>query len=168
MFEAIGSWLVQLFYGWRIEAIHWLSIYGVFVLVCCIIALVGCIVAAIMFGLHLLWRSLPGRWPISILGILGLMVWGALGNPNRQLPAGFGRISPAPWERVDAFYYPDKNNLSISLENHDVGGLAQCRTWVNSVARKQKDPQLERGDYHCRVGHLDAQGSLNSYRLTVR
>jgi hypothetical protein len=57
MFEAIGSWLVQLFYGWRIEAIHWLPIYGVFVLVCCIIALIGCIVAAIMFGLHLLWRS---------------------------------------------------------------------------------------------------------------
>ena len=85
MFEAIGSWLVQLFYGWRIEAIHWLSIYGVFVLVCCIIALVGCIVAAIMFGLHLLWRSLPGRWPILILGILGLMVWGALGNPTQTI-----------------------------------------------------------------------------------
>ena len=31
MFEAIGSWLVQLFYGWRIEAIHWLSIYGTFI-----------------------------------------------------------------------------------------------------------------------------------------
>jgi hypothetical protein len=68
---------------------------------------------------------------------------------------------------VDAFYYPDKSNLRVSLETHDVGGLAQCRTWANSAAAKQNDPRLERGDYHCGVGYLYAQGSLNS-RLTVR
>jgi hypothetical protein len=68
---------------------------------------------------------------------------------------------------VDAFYYPDKSNLSISLETM-TWVAAQCRTWVNSVARKQKIRRLERGDYHCRVGHLDAQGSPDSYRFTVR
>jgi hypothetical protein len=161
MFEAIGSWLVQLFHGWRIEAIHWLSIYGVFVLVCCIIA-------AIVFGLHLLWRSLPGRWPISILGILGLMVWGALGNPTETITGWIWPHSPAPWERVDAFYYPDKASLTVAIANHDVGGLAQCRTWATSAAATQNDPQLERGDYECGVGYLTSQGSLNRYRLTVR
>ena len=76
--------------------------------------------------------------------------------------------SPAPWEAVDAFYYPDKNNLTISTDNFDVGGLAQCRIWASSAAAKRNDPQLERGDYECRVGYLTSQGSLKGYRLTVR
>jgi hypothetical protein len=69
---------------------------------------------------------------------------------------------------VDVFYYPDKSNLAVSLDNHDVGGLAQCRTWASSAAAKQNDPQLERSDYECGVGYLTWQGSLNRYRLIVR
>jgi hypothetical protein len=161
MFRSIWTWLVQLVHDWTNESLSWLAIYGSFIAACLIIVVIA-------LGLHLVWRILPGRWPISILGILGLIVWGALGNPTQTIAGWIWPHSLAPWESVDAFYYPDKSNLSVSLENHDVGGLAQCRTWVYSVARKQKDPQLERGDYHCRVGQLDAQGSLNSYRFTVR
>ena len=120
MFEAIGAWLVQLVYGWRIEAIHWLSIYGAFVLVCCIIALVGCIIAAIVFGLHLVWRSLPGRWPILILGILGLIVWGALGNPTQIIAGWIWPRSPARWEGVDA-QSPLTIKRRVALSNVESG-----------------------------------------------
>jgi hypothetical protein len=161
MFEAIGSWLVQLFYGWRIEAIHWLSIYGTFIAAFLIIVV-------IVLGLHLFWRILPGRWPLLILGVPGLIVWGVLGNPTQTIAGWIWPHSPAPWERVDAFYYPDKSNLAVSLDNHDVDGLAQCRMWASSTAVTQNDPQMERGDYECGVGYLDSQGSLNSYRLTIR
>jgi hypothetical protein len=161
MFEALGSWLVQLFYGWRIGTIHWLSIYGTFIAVILILA-------AIVLGLHSLWRILPGRWPVLILGITGLIVWGILGNPTQTIAGWLWPHSPAPWEGVDAYYYPDKSNQTVSINSRDVGSLARCRTWAKSAAAKQNDPQLERGDYHCGVGYPVSQDSLNSYRLTVR
>jgi hypothetical protein len=71
MFESIKTWLVQLAYDWLTEAIQWCLVYGTFILVCFIIAV-------FVLGLHLVWRSLPGHWFISILGILGLIVRGAL------------------------------------------------------------------------------------------
>ena len=125
------------------------------------------IIAVVLLGLHWLWRNLPGHWPISILGILGFMVWAALGSPRQTVTGWIWPRSPAPWEAVDAFYYPDKNNPTISIGNPDVGGLAQCRTWASSAAAKQNDPQLDRGDYERGVGYLTSQGSLNRYRLTV-
>jgi hypothetical protein len=75
---------------------------------------------------------------------------------------------PAPRERLDAFYYPDKGSLTVPLNNHDVRGLAQCRTWVRSPAATQNDRGLERDDYECGVGYLHSQGPLNIYRLTIR
>jgi hypothetical protein len=150
-----------LVHDWTNEFLTWLAIYGNFIATCLIIVVIA-------LGLHSLWRILPGRWPVLILGIPGLIVWGILGNPTQTIAGWSWPHSPAPWEAVDAFYYPDKNNPTISSGNPDVGGLAQCRTWANSLARKQEDPQLKWGDYHCGVGYLDAQGSLTSYRLTVR
>ena len=160
MFESIKIWLVQLAYDWLTEAIQWWLVYGTFILVCFIIAV-------IVLGLHLLWRSLPGHWPISILGILGLIVWGALGNPIQAIAGWVWPHSPAPWERVDAIYYPDKENPLVSVDNQDVGGLTQCRAWVSSAAAEQNDPGLQRGEYQCGVGYRYSQG-LNNYRLTVR
>ena len=151
----------ELAHKWANEATQWLLTYGGVVLACVTIAVV-------LLGLHWLWRNLPGHWPISILGILGFMVWAALGSPRQTVTGWIWPRSPAPWEAVDAFYYPDKNNPAISIGNPDVGSLARCRTWAKSAAAKQDDPQLERGEYHSGVGYLDAQRSPNSYRLTVR
>jgi hypothetical protein len=151
----------ELAYRWANEATQWLLAYGGVVLACLTIAVV-------LLGLHWLWRNLPGHWPISILGILGFMVWTVLGSPIQTVTGWIWPHSPAPWEAVDAFYYPNKSNLAVSLENHDVGGLAQGRTRASSAAAKQDDPQLERGDYECGVGYLTSQRSLNRYRLTVR
>ncbi len=161
MFRSIWAWVVQLVQDWPSEFLSWLSIYGSFIAGCLIIVVIA-------LGLHLVWRILPARWPLLVLGIAGLIVWGVLGSPVETTTGWISPHSPAPWESVDAFYYPDKSNLNISLENHDVGGLVQCRAWANSAAAKENDPQLQRGDYHCGVRYPDAQGSLNTYRLTVR
>jgi hypothetical protein len=148
-------------HDWTNEFLSWLAIYGSFIAACLIIVVIA-------LGLHLVWRILPARWPLLILGLAGLIVWGGLGNPAETIAGWISPHSPAPWESVDAFYYPDKSNLGVSLENHDVGGLAQCRIWVSSAAVKQNDPQLELGDYECGVGYLHSQSSLKSFRLTVR
>jgi hypothetical protein len=97
MFRSIWTWVVQLVQDWPNEFLSWLSIYGSFIAACLTIVVTG-------LGVHLVWRSLPGRWPISILGILGLIVWGALGNPTQTITGWIWPHSPAPWERVDAFY----------------------------------------------------------------
>ena len=161
MFRSIGTWLVQLVHDWTNEFLSWLTIYGSFIAAFLIIVVIA-------LGLHLVWRILPARWPLLVLGVAGLIVWGVLGNPAETIAGWISPHSPAPWEKVDVFYYPDKSNLAVSLDNHDVGGLAQCRTWASSAAAKQNDPQLERGDYECGVGYLTSQSSLNRYRLTVR
>src|SRR4051812_17219954 len=109
---------------WANEATGWLLTYGGEVLACLIIAIV-------LLSLHWLWRKLPGRWSILILGILGLMVWGALGSLRETITGWLWPYTPAPWEDVDAFYYPDKSNQTVFIGNHGVGGLAQCRLWVN-------------------------------------
>ena len=161
MFRSIWTWLVQLVHDGTDGFLSSLAIYGSFIAACLIIV-------AIALGLHLVWRILPARWPLLVLGVAGLIVWGGLGNPGETIAGWISPHSPAPWESVDAFYYPDKNNPTISIGNPDVGGLAQCRTWASSAAAKQNDPQLARGDYECGVGYLTSQGSLNRYRLIVR
>jgi hypothetical protein len=45
---------------------------------------------------------------INTFGILGLIVWGALGNPTQTIAGWLWPHSPAPWEGVDAYYYPTR------------------------------------------------------------
>ena len=71
----------ELAHRWANEATQWLLTYGGVVLACLTIAVV-------LLGLHWLWRNLPGHWPISILGILGFMVWAVLGS-LRQTVTGW-------------------------------------------------------------------------------
>jgi hypothetical protein len=76
--------------------------------------------------------------------------------------------SPAPWENVDAVFYPDKDNLALDRQARDVGSLNACRTWVRSMAAAMGDPGMERSDYECGVGRQGTVGDLGVYRLTVR
>jgi hypothetical protein len=84
----------ELAHKWANEATQWLLAYGGVVLACLIIAVV-------LLGLHWLWRNLPGHWLISILGILGFMVWAVLGSPRQTVTGWIWPHSPAPWEAVD-------------------------------------------------------------------
>ncbi len=74
----------------------------------------------------------------------------------------------APWESVDAYYYPDRNNLSIDSRAYDLKTIDECRDWVSMTAEKYNDANLDRGDYECGVGFIESFGSGRVYRITTR
>ncbi len=72
-------------------------------------------------------------------------------------------------EQVDAFYYPDKNDLTKHQRFLNVGSLENCRVIVRETAAKNGDPSLERGDYECGIGPTgDSVGDVAVYRETKR
>ncbi|WEZ82183.1 hypothetical protein P6U16_13455 [Rhizobium sp. 32-5/1] len=91
-------------------------------------------------------------------------------SPGKTIANLFWENDAAPWETVDAFYYPNRNDLTISQNSMDVAGVAGCREIVRYMAVVNNDPQLLRGDYECGVGRLENPGyaGINVYRLTIR
>ena len=90
------------------------------------------------------------------------------GTPVTDLHNLLWPNGPAPWERVDAFYYPSRANLSVHRAAYDVKTLDRCRSWVAAQARTHDDPRLTRGDYECGIGKIKDLGSVTVYRITVR
>jgi hypothetical protein len=105
--------------------------------------------------------------PVAI-GLLLAILWCIFGSPGETVANWFWPNEPAPWEDVDAVYYPDRNNLYSDIKQPHVGSLARCREWVHAQAAFTGDPDLERGDYECGVGFLRSLGDLSVYRLTLR
>ncbi|WVX49023.1 hypothetical protein ROLI_021080 [Roseobacter fucihabitans] len=70
--------------------------------------------------------------------------------------------------QVDAFYYPDKNDLTVHEEFLDVGSVEQCRVIVQRAAAENGDPNLTRGDYECGVDPTGSFGDMKVYKETVR
>lgn len=106
------------------------------------------------------------------LGALALAVfvgWVMLGSPANDVAGWFWSEGPAPWEGVDAFYYPDRSRLSVHEQRLDVGSLDVCRRWAYAAAAAKNDPRLQRGDYECSVGFMRELGDgMKVYRITVR
>lgn len=100
--------------------------------------------------------------PVAVLG------WFIVGSPGNVTARLFWPTSPAPWESVDAFYYPDAGDLSRSYQLPDVGSLAACRAWAYGTAASHGDPALERGDYECGIGEVEANWPGKVYRITSR
>jgi hypothetical protein len=63
------------------------------------------------------------RLAAQVVFVLGLIGWEVFGHPKQDIANWFWSDGPAPWERVDAFCYPDKGRLTVSLDN---------MTWVGS------------------------------------
>lgn len=101
---------------------------------------------------------------LFLLLIVGL--WFAFGDPGGDVAGWFWPESAAPWEQVDAFYYPDRNDLSVHREFRDVGSVEACRAWVYSMAAANGDPDLVKGDYECGINPLE-RGEMLVHRLTV-
>jgi hypothetical protein len=97
-----------------------------------------------------------------------VMVWIAFGSLASDVAGLIWGHQPAPWESVDAFYYPDRYNLGRSERGVNVGGLEACRAWVARAAAQLNDPQIRRGDYECGVGYLRDFGGVRVYRVTTR
>ena len=74
------------------------------------------------------------------------------------------------WCQVDAFYYPDRNDLTVHQEFLDVGSIQDCRDIVYEAAAANGDPDMSRGDYECGVGPRSAEfgEGLRVYRETVK
>src|SRR3989344_426371 len=101
------------------------------------------------------------KWIVGIV----LILWILSATPS-FLAGLFWSESNAPWEKVDAFYYPDANNLSKWESQMDVSSVQACRDWVEDSAAIKGDPNLEHGDYECGVGCKSRDG-FNVCRLTV-
>ncbi len=85
-------------------------------------------------------------------------------------PAEMWGDSPAPWEEVDAFYYPDASDLTAHEESRKVGNLEACRDWAFGRAELYGDPDMRRSTYECGIGpHKRSDfGGLTVYRRTVQ
>ena len=103
-------------------------------------------------------------WIVVIVAVL----WFLMGDPPKDIANVFWSESAAPWEQVDAFYYPDRMNLQIEHSALDIGTVEDCRDWVYYEAAVNNDTNITRGDYECGIGWLESFGGINVYRITVQ
>jgi hypothetical protein len=100
--------------------------------------------------------------------VIMLIVWFVVGRPATDMANWIGPNSPAPWEGIEAFYYPDRSNLSNDVKSRPVADLDECRDWVQEQATLQRDARLLKGDYECAFGKSGNLGSIKVYRQTGR
>jgi hypothetical protein len=105
---------------------------------------------------------------MRIIILIFIALWIIFGNVPMNIADIFWQEEAAPWERVDAFYYPDRNNLTMYRKMPDLKSVDECRAWVRSSSALSGDDGLYRGDYECGIGILDNSGSYSIYRNTVR
>jgi hypothetical protein len=100
---------------------------------------------------------------------LAIAAWFLFGSPSKDVANWFWSEDAAPWESVDAFYYPDRNDLERDVRQFGLEDVGACRRWVYAQASAHEDPGITRGDYECGVGYLESLGyGLRVYRATVR
>jgi hypothetical protein len=100
--------------------------------------------------------------------LIAIALWFIFGNAPMNIADMFWEEEAAPWETVDAFYYPDRNDLTQFQQTTDLDSVDDCRAWVSSAAALNGDPSLFRGDYECGIEVVDSLGSISVYRNTVR
>ncbi|MCZ6745364.1 MAG: hypothetical protein O7D31_11925 [Alphaproteobacteria bacterium] len=99
--------------------------------------------------------------------VIVIVAWFVLGDPSKNVANWFWPNNPAPWEDVDAFFYPNRHNLRISKANYNVGTVENCRDWAYAEAAIRRDPDMKRSDYECGIGRLEKIGSVTVYRITT-
>ena len=104
---------------------------------------------------------------MPFLILLGIGLWFLLGSPAVTVADWFWEHDAAPWETVDAFYYPDKNDLSRHEAVMGLGSVQECRDQVERMAFLNNDPRLLRSSYECGIQKIDTFGDIGVYRATV-
>ena len=99
--------------------------------------------------------------------IIAAIAWYVFGDPPKTVANWFWDDRAAPWESVDAFYYPSRADLTKHREALDLDDVQACRDWAYAEATRNRDPGMQRGTYECGVGRLDDWGGLRVYRLIV-
>lgn len=103
---------------------------------------------------------------LKTLAFLAIGAWFLFGSPKNDLADWFYPDEPAPWEKVDLFYYPRANNLNKVEEYRNVGSLRDCQSRAYFLRTR---PNLPPGDYECAVGDTGQRlGDIKIYRLTLK
>lgn len=97
-----------------------------------------------------------------------LLGWFIFGSPTKNVADWIWANEAAPWETVDAFYYPRRSDLTVWRSMLGLNSVEDCRAWVSEEAARNGDGGLAWGDYECAVGKLGARAGLTVYRATVR
>ena len=100
--------------------------------------------------------------------IIGLSAWFVLGSPLKTIANTLWHDTAAPWEKVDAFFYPNRSDLSVHIAKRDLRSVDECRNWVKSQAIAIGDLDMSRSDYECGVEKIQDFGDMAMYRLTLR
>ena len=105
---------------------------------------------------------------MPLLLILVIGAWFLFGDPPKTVANWFWSEDAAPWEEVDAYYYPDRSDPASYRSELGLASVQECRDWVYGTASLNDDPALVRGDYECAVEQVDSLGGSPVYRLAVR
>lgn len=103
--------------------------------------------------------------PIIVVGVIG---WIIFGTPAKDIANWFWKYDAAPWETVDLFFYPDRNDLSQYDVFRGLADVAECRNMIGAAQNKYRGQFSGSYDYECGVGYLERFGSMSVYRTTVR
>jgi uncharacterized lipoprotein NlpE involved in copper resistance len=70
---------------------------------------------------------------------------------------------------INASFYPNGSDLTISFEFKDVGSVENCRAVVKEAARLARNPSMEGADYECCVNPTgEMVGDVTVCKETVR
>lgn len=104
---------------------------------------------------------------MPLLVIIGVVLWFVFGDPPKNIANIFWEYEAAPWESVDAFYYPDRSDLTEYEVAYDLQSVEECQTWVYRMSARFNDPGLRRGDYECAIGEVESSFGFTVYRVTT-
>lgn len=98
-----------------------------------------------------------------------LILWAIFGSPKHDLADWFYKYEPAPWETVDAFYYPDNNNLAKYSGAYGLKTLDECRDWATRQAIAHNDGFFYHSSYLCWIGKTDKEfAGMQVYRTNAK
>lgn len=105
---------------------------------------------------------------MPILIIIAVGLWFAFGDPPETVANWFWKDKAAPWEEVDAYYFPNRTNITVHQERFGLDDVQACRNWAYALAGAHRDRSMSKGDYECGIGRIDGHDGLSVYRITVR
>ena len=105
---------------------------------------------------------------MPLLILVAVVLFFVFGSPGKIAADMLWQNDAAPWEKVDAFYYPNKADLTDFIAVRDLESVQECRDSVLAMAAAIGDPGLTRGDYECGIGRIKDFGGMGMYRVTTR
>lgn len=102
-----------------------------------------------------------------------LAVWLLSSDPLKQAAYAFWPNSPAPWEDIEGYYYPDRESqyhrFGRYTRREGFASVEDCRRWAMSLAERLDREQQRSAAYSCAWGLTDVyEPHLRIYRGTTR